>query len=209
MSFLDSFDLIHNSQSGFRAGHSTETALLLMTERWLKALNDGKVVGSVMVDFRMAFDLVDHALLLEKLSCYKVSDNFLHLMKSYLDDRTQVVSVNNKLSDIDHIICGVPQGSILGPLLFLIFINDLPLFLKDTIFSADLYAGGGGVAQWLGVGFRTKGSLVRTPAGAHFVVALSKSHLPCLVLVEPRKRWTDNRLGQTVTRLEITLCLMC
>ena len=54
--------------------------------------------------------------------------------------------------------------------------------------------------------------LVRTPAGAHFVVALSKSHLPCLVLVEPRKRWTDDRpddrLGQTVTRLEITLCLM-
>ena len=60
MSYLDSFDLIHNSQSGFWAGHSTETALLLMTERWLKALNDGKVVGSVMVDFRKAFDLVDH-----------------------------------------------------------------------------------------------------------------------------------------------------
>ena len=57
--------------------------------------------------------------------------------------------------------------------------------------------------------FRTKGSLVRTPAGAHFILALSKTHLPCLVLVEPRKRWTDDRLGQTVTRLEITLCLMC
>ena len=57
------------------------------------------------------------------------------------------------------------------------------------------------VAEW------PKGSLVRTPAGAHFVVALSKSH--CLVLVEARKQWTDDRLGQTVTRLEITLCLMC
>ena len=68
------------------------------------------------------------------------------------------------------------------------------------------------VTEWrsgLGVGFRTKGSLVRTPAGAHCVVALSKSHLPCLVLVEPRKRWTDDRLGQTVARLEIMLCLMC
>ena len=65
------------------------------------------------------------------------------------------------------------------------------------------------MAQWLGRRISDKGSLVRTPAAAHFVVALSKSHLPCLVLVEPRKRWTDDRLGQTVTRLEITLCLMC
>ena len=69
--------------------------------------------------------------------------------------------------------------------------------------------GGGGVAQWLGRRISDQGSLVRTPAGAHFVVALSKSHLPCLVTIEPRKRWTDDRLGQTVTRLEITLCLMC
>ena len=57
-----------------------------MTERWLKAINEGKVVGSVIVDFRKAFDLVDHALLLEKLSCYKVSDKF-QLMKSYLNNR--------------------------------------------------------------------------------------------------------------------------
>ena len=63
------------------------------------------------------------------------------------------------------------------------------------------------MAQWLGRRISDQGSLVRT--GAHFVVALSKSHLPCLVLVEPRKRWTEDRLGQTVTRLEITLCLMC
>ena len=61
----------------------------------------------------------------------------------------------------------------------------------------------------LSLGELCLGRVVRNPAGAHFVVALSKSHLPCLVLVEPRKRWTDDRLGQTVTRLEITLCLMC
>ena len=67
---------------------------------------------------------------------------------------------------------------------------------------------GGRVAQWLGRRISDKGSLVRTQVGAHFVVALSKSHLPCSVLVEPRKRWTDDRLGHTVTRLDITLCLM-
>ena len=80
--------------------------------------------------------------------------------------------------------------------------------VKSSVFHTGYYS----VAEWCsgkGVGFRTKGSLVRTPAGAHFNVALSKSHLPCLVLVEPRKGWTDDRLGQTVTRLEITLCLMC
>ena len=61
MIYLNTFELIHQSQSGFRPGHSTETALMLMTEHWLKALNEGKIVGTVMVDFRKAFDLVDHS----------------------------------------------------------------------------------------------------------------------------------------------------
>ena len=65
------------------------------------------------------------------------------------------------------------------------------------------------VAQWLGHRISDQGVPGSTQAGVHFVVALSKSHLPCLVLVEPRKRWMDDRLGQTVTRLEITLCLIC
>ena len=63
MEYLNAFDLIHKSQSGFGAGHSVESALLLMAERWPKAINKGKVVESDMVDFRKAFDLVDHALL--------------------------------------------------------------------------------------------------------------------------------------------------
>ena len=76
LSYLDSFDLIHRSQSGFRAGHSIETALLLMTERWLKALNEGNVVGSVMVDIRKTFDLVDHAFLLENSNVIKLATKF-------------------------------------------------------------------------------------------------------------------------------------
>ena len=67
MSFLNSHKLLHEKQSGFREGHSTESALILMVDSWLKAINDGKFVGCLMVDFRKAFDLVDHSLLLQKL----------------------------------------------------------------------------------------------------------------------------------------------
>ena len=81
--------------------------------------------------------------------------------------------------------------------------------VENTAVGLYMRKVGGGVAPWLGRQISDQGVPGRTPACAHFVVALSKSHLPCLVLVEPRKRWTDDRLIQTVTRLEITLCLMC
>ena len=140
MSFLNSYSLLHKQQSGFREGHSTESALILMIDSWLKAINDGKFVGCLMVDFRKAFDLVDHNLLLQKLRLYKCDENSLQWFNSYLSNRTQMVSINYKVSSSESIKFGVPQGSILGPLMFLIFINDLPLVLDNTITSTDLYA---------------------------------------------------------------------
>ena len=77
MNYLNTFDVLHKFQNGFRSGHSTETALTLMMERWLKAINDGNIVGTIMIDFRKAFDLVDHDLLIHKLSLYKCGTNFL------------------------------------------------------------------------------------------------------------------------------------
>ena len=92
-----------------------------------------------MVDFRKAFGLVDHDFLLHKLSLYKCGTNFLRLMASYLKSRTQVVSVKGTKSNVGEISSGFPQGSILGPLLFLSFILDLPLVSSKNGLAIDLY----------------------------------------------------------------------
>ena len=95
--YLNGFQLLHKSQSGFRPKHSTESALILMTDSWLKAINEGKLVGCVLIDFLKAFDLVDHKILLRKLKCYKCTDSCLSWFESYLCNRKQRVSLNNCL----------------------------------------------------------------------------------------------------------------
>ena len=93
--FLNDFQLLHKSQSSFRFKHSTESALILMIDSWLKSINEGDMVGCVLVDFCKAFDLVDHQILLKKLQCYKCNDSCLSWFESYLCSRTQRVSLNN------------------------------------------------------------------------------------------------------------------
>ena len=135
---LNDNKLISKFQSGFRPGHSTITALIQMCDNWYENMDNGKLTGVVFIDIRKAFDSIDHAILPQKLAYYGVSQLEHTWFQSYLANRQQQCHVNGSLSTKKEIICGVPQGSILGPLLFLIYINDLPNCLKKT--APCLYA---------------------------------------------------------------------
>ena len=135
--YLDKRGILFVNQSGFRGKYSTDTCLMDLSDYLRGEMSNGNLIGMICIDLQKAFDTVNHSILLDKLSAMGVSDSALNWFRSYLTSRRQCVEVDGSRSCFLDVSCGVPQGSILGPLLFLLYINDMNSSLRCRL---SLYA---------------------------------------------------------------------
>lgn len=141
-SYLSEHKLLYDYQSGFRRRYSTETCLIPLTDFVRFEMDKGNLVGMVLLDVQKAFDTVDHSVLLMKLKAIGLSESSVTWFTSHFSDRHQLVDVSGTLSFRANISCGVPQGSILGPLLVLIYVNGMAAAVRNKL---NLYANDSGI----------------------------------------------------------------
>lgn len=190
MDFLSAHDLLPSLQSGFRAGHSTETAVLRVLSDLLEAVDRGDVAALILLDLSAAFDTVDHNILFQRLQLSFGIDGVAHRwFKSYLSDRSQCVRRGLQKSAVRRLQCGVPQGSVLGPILFVLYTADLISLVQEGGLLPHLYADD----------TQVYGSC-RPSAVAAFSTKLSD----CLDAIA---RWmTSNRLQLNSNKTEVLWC---
>ena len=137
--FLLENNILYQKQFGFQNAHSTEHAVLQLVNQITEAFSQGKYTLGIFLDLSKAFDTVNHNILLEKLKAYGIQSENLEWFRSYLSNRKQFILYDDFKTEVKIVKCGVPQGSILGPLLFLIFVNDLSNSTKvlDPVLFAD------------------------------------------------------------------------
>ena len=135
---LEDNNLLTENQGGFRKNRSTTSTIVALTDNILKAMNDSKITVATFIDLRKAFDTINHTVLLRKIEHSGIGGTLLEWCKSYLSHRTQSTFANGVKSDSLMVTCGVPQGSVLGPLFFLLYVNDMTEYVKDA--NINLYA---------------------------------------------------------------------
>ena len=129
--FTDKHEVYQSTQSGYRKGHSCITVLLKLRDDIQCALNSSEVAIALFADYSKAFNTIRYDILLKKLNVLRFSSSFIHLINSYLTDRYQFVQIEDKKSALAQVTCGIPQGSILRPILFNLYVTDISTFTSS------------------------------------------------------------------------------